>query len=454
MNVIDSNSSSTNSLASRLASSGLICLIGFVLPGCTSLLSPINAIPSNRVPSQFLAQPRANFVELELHRLGQETPEAYRLDTDDVLGIYIEGILPPKGAEDVATAPPVHFPEAGSDLPPAVGFPIPVRDDGTLALPLIDPIDVRGMTLTEVEKEVRESYTVRKKILQEGRDRIIVTLMEERTVRVIVIREDRSDELAVAGGQQFNGQRELVSGTDRSGSGYVLDLPAYKNDLMHALAETGGLPGLNAKNEVKILRRRLADERRAGAFVDSFYAQYECDKCMNPPPLPDDPSTIKIPLRYPPGCTPRFGPNDVILEDGDIVYIEARDTEVFYTGGLLPGGQFPLPRDYDIDVLGAMAVAGQGIGGVGRTAGGGTAATLVGGGFSGASPTQLYVFRTLDDGRSITIGIDLVAAMNNPSERLLVKPGDTLVLRYKPCEELVNFSLVTFFTYGVRELFR
>ena len=26
---------------------------------------------------------------------------------------------------------------------------------------------------------------------------------------------------------------------------------------------------------------------------------------------------------------------DVILEDGDIVFIESRDTEVFYTGGLL-----------------------------------------------------------------------------------------------------------------------
>ncbi|MFK7819104.1 MAG: polysaccharide biosynthesis/export family protein [Planctomycetaceae bacterium] len=437
-----------------MASLGLFCLILSSLPGCTSFLSPINAIPSSRVPAQFLAQPRADYAELELHRLGQEPPESYRLDKDDVLGIYIEGILPPKSEDDVAIAPPVRFPEAGSDLSPAVGFPIPIRDDGTLSLPLIDALDVRGKTLTEVEADIREAYTVTKEILQPGRDQIIVTLMEERTTRVIVIREDRSDELALAGGEQLSGQRELVSGTDRSGSGYVLDLPAYKNDLMHALAETGGLPGLNAKNEVKILRRRLADEQRAGAFVDSFYAQYECDKCMNPPPLPDDPSTIKIPLRFPQGRTPQFDSEDVILEEGDIIYIEARDTEVFYTGGLLAGGQFPLPRDYDIDVLGAMAVAGQGVGGAGRAQGGGAAATVIGGGFSGASPTQLYVFRTLDDGRSVTIGVDLVEAMNNPSERLLVKPGDTLVLRYKPCEEVLNFSLVTFFTFGVRQLFR
>ena len=170
--------------------------------------------------------------------------------------------------------------------------------------------------------------------------------------------------------------------------------------------------------------------------------------------MPDDPGTLKIPLRYRPGTQPQFGQDDVILEDGDIIYIEARDTEVFYTGGLLPGGQFPLPRDYDIDVLGAMAVAGQGVGGTARASGGGVAATVIGGGFSGASPTQLYVFRTLDDGRSVTISVDLVDAMNTPSQRLLVKPGDTLVLRYKPFEEIVNFSLVGFFTFGIRELFR
>ena len=454
MNATDCINLKSSLAGTRLATFSLLCLIGTALPGCTSLLSPIDAIPANRLPAQFLAQPRADYAELPLHRLGQQTPDSYTLDKGDVLGIYIEGILPPKSGEDVAEAPPIRFPDSGSDLPPAVGYPIPVRDDGTLALPLVDPIEVRGLTLTEVEDQIRRSYTVKKKILQAGRDRIIVTLMEERTTRVIVIREDRSEELAIAGGQGTRGQNELVSGTDRAGSGYVLDLPAYKNDLMHALAETGGLPGLNAKNKVKILRRRLADRRATEAFVDTFYAQYECGPCMSAPPLPDDPSTLSIPLRYPRGQEPQFNQQDVILEDGDIIYIEARDTEVFYTGGLLPGGQFPLPRDYDIDILGAMAVAGQGVGGSGRASGGGAAATVIGGGFSGATPSQLYVFRNLDDGRSITIAVDLVEAMNDPSQRLLVKPGDTLVLRYKPHEELINFGLVAFFTFGVRELLR
>ena len=246
-----------------------------------------------------------------------------------------------------------------------------------------------------------------------------------------------------------NGQ--LVSDSDRQGAGFVLDLPAYKNDLMHALAQSGGLPSLKAKNEVKILRRSQVNSRDRDAFVQAFYAQYECNRCMTPPPLPDDPSAIRIPLRYPPTEIPQFNEDDVILQDGDIVYIEARDTEFFYTGGILPGGQFPIPRDYDLDIMGAMALAGQGVGGT-KSTGGGAAATLLGGGFGGASPTQLYIFRKLRNGKEVTISVDLVEALNNPSQRLLIQPGDTLILRYKPCEEILNFSLIGFFTFGIRAL--
>ena len=173
---------------------------------------------------------------------------------------------------------------------------------------------------------------------------------------------------------------------------------------------------------------------------------------MTPPPLPDDPSTVRIPLRYPPSQLPNFDQDDVVLKDGDIVYIEARDTEFFYTGGLLPGGQFPVPRDYDLDIMGAMAISGQGLGG-GTVTGGGNAASLLGSGFGGAVPTRLYIFRQLANGKEVTISVDLVEAMNDPGQRLLVQPGDTLILRYKPSEELLNFALLGFFTFGIRELF-
>src|SRR5260370_37925416 len=64
---------------------------------------------------------------------------------------------------------------------------------------------------------------------------------------------------------------------------------------------------------------------------------------------------IRIPLRLRPGEELPFKPEDVILHTGDIVFIEARDTELFYTAGLLPPGEHVLPRDHDLDAVQAVA---------------------------------------------------------------------------------------------------
>ena len=100
-----------------------------------------------------------------------------------------------------------------------------------------------------------------------------------------------------------------------------------------------------------------------------------------------------------------------------------------------------------------MSVAGSGIGGAGQRGGSGVGPGVISGGFGGATPTQLYVVRKGPCGQEFTISVDLQAAFNDPSLRILVQPGDTLILRYKPHEELLNFGLITFFTFGVSELF-
>jgi len=442
------------------------CLLAAVLmpttTGCTSLLAPIDGTPVNQIPPALLGEKRADYINVPLALLRMEQPEHYVLDDGDILGIYIEGIMPPQNNEDQpVTIPPVHFPEEGSDLPPSVGFPIPIRDDGSLPLPLIAPIDVRGKTIAEAEEAIRRAYVDEEKILRAGRDRILVSLMRERTSRVIVIREDGANpDSAIAGGSnQFGNSQEIISGTERQGSGFTLDMPAYKNDLMHALADTGGLPGLNAKSSVKILKAsKLNASTRREMMMAMFAGQGAgcndgCQSLCECEGMIEDPFAITIPLRVRPGEMPNINPADVILEDGDIVYIEARDTEFFYTAGLLPGGQYPLPRDYDIDVLGAMSVAGTGLGGS-TSRGGGGISGLMSGGFGGATPTNLYIMRRDDCGREFTILVDLKQAYNDPSQRILVQPGDTLILRYKPCEEALNFGLVSFFTFGIRELAR
>ena len=58
---------------------------------------------------------------------------------------------------------------------------------------------------------------------------------------------------------------------------------------------------------------------------------------------------------------PNFRPEDIGLRDGDIVYVDTRETDVYYTGGLLGGGEFNIPRDYDLDVLAAVSLARTGV---------------------------------------------------------------------------------------------
>ena len=434
------------------ASSVGLALLGMLSAGCSTITQPISGIPARRIPPQFLAQSKNNLVPMDPARLSQEPPRDYLLDDGDILGIYIEGILPFVPPDRPPEPPPVNFPDATSQLDPSLGFPIAVINDGTIQLPNLEPIKVRGLTIDQTRDLIRKYYLDSEILRESSRLQPIVTLMKERTYNVIVIRQDMG---AVGGGGGGAGQAGFTRATDYSATGRMLKLKAYQNDVLNALMESGGLPGVNAKNEVKILRASRADQRRRDEFVQQFYQQYYCnpDPCGCPPPLPEDPSILKIPLRLPPGTIPEFGPENVVLEDGDIVYIESRDAAVFYTGGLLPGGEFKIPRDYDLDVLTAMALSG---GGISRQQNGGGGGGLggIGGMVGQVPPGMLYVLRKTPCNGQITIAVDLAKANVDPRERILVQPGDILVLRFKPSEEILNFSLGTFFTFGIQYALR
>jgi len=434
----------------RASSLGL-AILGMLSAGCSTITQPISGIPARRIPPQFLAQSKNNLVPLDPARLSQEPPRDYLLDDGDILGIYIEGILPFVPPDRPPEPPPVNFPDATSQLDPSLGFPIAVINDGTIQLPNLEPIKVRGLTIDQTRDLIRKYYLDSEILRESSRLQPIVTLMKERTYNVIVIRQDMG---AAGGGGGGAGQAGFTRATDYSATGRMLKLKAYQNDVLNALMESGGLPGVNAKNEVKILRASRADQRRRDEFVQQFYQQYYCnpDPCGCPPPLPEDPSILKIPLRLPPGTIPEFGPENVVLEDGDIVYIESRDAEVFYTGGLLPGGEFKIPRDYDLDVLTAMALSGGGI--ARQQNGGGGGMGGIGGMVGQVPPGMLYVLRKTPCNGQITIAVDLAKANVDPRERILVQPGDILVLRFKPSEEILNFSLGTFFTFGIQYALR
>jgi hypothetical protein len=400
-----------------------LAMVSSFFTGC----STISSIPVSRVPGEILAAERKDdFIDISMLRLRQDPPEVYLLGPGDVLGVYIKGVL---GNEE--ELPPVHFPE-DSNRPPAIGYPVPIREDGTLALPIVDPIKVAGMSLVEATDVVRRAYTYPRVIVKEGEEQIIVTLIQQRKIRVQVIREE-------SGG---------ADGVSKRGTGHVVDLPIYENDLLHALSETGGMPGTDAKNEVMIYRGMYDDAMSADVILDNLCHSQCQDQCVDPcfcdeRPIPDPPYVTRIPLRYNPANPPTFTKEDIILHEGDIVIIRSRDTETFYTAGLLGGGEHPLPRDKDLDIIGAIAVAGgslgstgTGIGAIGNRGGGG------GGGGGGrqqaCQPSEAIVVRELPCGSSISMRIDLNQALQDPAQRILIKPNDVVILRYTITEEIGN----------------
>jgi protein involved in polysaccharide export with SLBB domain len=417
--------------------------------GCTSLTQPLAGIPVRRLPPQFLAQTKNNLIPLDPSRLAQEPKRQYLLDKGDILGIYIEGVLPYTPTDKPPEPPPVNFPQQGSDQDPSVGFPIIVQESGSISLPSIEPIKVKGMTVEQVTELIRKAYIDAKIFANADRLRPIVTKLKERTYNIVVVRQDIGAEGSLQRSQQIT-KGNYIRGTDQSASGSRIKLAAYKNDVLNALMASGGLPGVNAKNEIKILRASRTNQKKRDDFVQQFYQQYYSnpDPCGCPPPLPDDPDILKIPLRLPPGVVPSFRTEDIILEEGDVVSIESREAEVFYTGGLLPGGEFLIPRDYDLDALGAMALAGQGVGSKIGGNGGGFGIQS----FGGVAPGQLFILRQTPCNGQITIEVDIAKASQDPRERPLIQPGDTLILRYKPCEELLNFGIAGFFTYGIQAI--
>lgn len=362
---------------------------------------------------------KINFLSLR-----RTPPDAYILDSGDTLGIYIQGIT-----GDATVPPPVHFSEVAGE-PPALGYPVPIRDDGYIALPLIQPIQLAGLTLGQAEARIRDAYTKDRQILKKENAAIIVTLMQRRTYNVLVVREDLDDTRTFA-----LRKNDLFVDQSRQGQTFSIELAAYENDVLHALSETGGMPGENAKNEIVIMRGALNNSTQSPeAIIEAINIGDQSQVPVN--------QVTRIPIRPEGGLMPTLSEAEITLEDGDIIYIEGRQRDVFYTGGLMDGGRFPLPRDYKIDVLEAISMAG---GSVSSAAG-----SSAGGGFRGIGTimpaTKVTVVRN-ENCQQKAIEVDLRCSIADPTQRVIIKPGDLILLEYRPRELFIN-SMISVLQFG------
>jgi len=394
----------------RTAFVSMVSLGAALSGGCASLSNPVaDGIPVRRLPDEVLGRPKADLKPIPLTLLRQRETESYKLDKGDVLAVVAEEIIAPAN-----TPVPVRLPDQFNPNA-ALGFPIPVSDDGTISIARLPAINVRGKTLAEVEQLIKDTASGKNggpELVNPKNARVTVQLLQKRIYTITVVREDTQP-------VPITGQGGILLGASKRGNGFTLKLQAGENDVLHALNASGGPPGLDAKNEILILR-----------------GQYD----------PNDPakSTTRIPLRIYPEQQLSINESDIILKDGDVVIIETRDstTEVFYAAGVAGSRQFSLPRDYDLDVIQAITIIGAPLanGGFTQNAFIGNAVNT---GLGSPSPALLTVLRQLPNGQQIPIKVDLNRALRDPRERLRVQGGDILVMQERPGEAVFRYLTQT-----------
>jgi protein involved in polysaccharide export with SLBB domain len=412
-----------------------------LLSGCAALTNPVaNGVPVHMLPDELLAESREGFQQIPLTLLRQKSPEHYILAAGDTLGIFIEGIL-----GEAESPPPVNVPDS-PELPLSIGYPFAVRQDGTISLPYVDPIKVAGLSVEDAEKEVAKAYEKRE-ILRPQDRRIVVTLMRPRYISVLILRDDSAQ-------RQFSLQTESLRGLGTSttqvgggsqGEGMVLELAAYQNDVLNALTRSGGLPGLESTQEI-IVQRGTWDPNSNPLGAGMCWPNLANDAGMGN--LAGNGTgngrsgIIRIPMRVRPGERINIRPEDIILENGDIVMVKRREPEFYYTGGLMPANEVPLPNDYDLTIVEAV-LKGQGPllnGGLNSS---NLSGAITGSGVGNPSPSLVSIIRKIPNGGQLVIRVDLNDAVRDPRENIIVKGADILILQESPQEAMTRYVTQT-----------
>ncbi len=228
-------------------------------PGCSAIY-PLRGIPAAYMPNEYKAPSREGKATIDLSLLQRSQTDQYRIEAGDTLSIYAPGLLglvdtqpdQPRGDN-----PPINLPSNIEDRP-TLGYPVTVRDDHTIQIPQLPALDVYGLTEREVEDRLKQAVVTAGLLVDEPNPRIVVSIMRRRTYRVLVCRQ----ESATAATPTVTAGTIDIGRTGK-GTSRVVELRAGENDVAHALAQPGvdGLPGLDARNVIYVIRSRNARSR-------------------------------------------------------------------------------------------------------------------------------------------------------------------------------------------------
>lgn len=228
---------------------------------------------------------------------GQST---YRLDCGDVLAIAVFGLT--EQADDFE----VFYPDAKqAGANPGFGKPVLVASDGTISLPHLGRIEIRGFTVKQARDAINREYIAANVLKNEYA--VMLSLVQKRTVRVTVL------ETASEGFPSKVTRLRLEPGFDQLVGAIAAARPVDPRSRVRVLkpgihGDRVGLSG-GSQNLGSIEKRDTARQERE-------------------------------------------------LQDGDTVLIESSPTGRFFTGGDMRNGQQTLPRRGELALL--QAIASQG----------------------------------------------------------------------------------------------
>lgn len=93
----------------------------------------------------------------------------------DIVAVYLPGVLPFDPPNTPTTQPQVNLLGSGR---PVTGYPLAVGSDGAISMPLVDPIEVAGLSVRQAEAKIAKVY-VDQDILRTEKARPTLTLIQK-----------------------------------------------------------------------------------------------------------------------------------------------------------------------------------------------------------------------------------------------------------------------------------
>ncbi len=337
--------------------------------GCQS-----GAYRAANLPTEFRTQPTKQTAQVNFSQVAAPGEGANILSPGDLLEVTVAS-----GRSEENVQPTV----------------LRVGDDGSVDVPIVGPVPVAGL------EPYRASQNISNLAIQRG--------MYRHPSVTVEIKSKAINRITVLGAVGEPGVHEIPRGSC---------------DLVSALAAAGGLSD-DAGSEIEIItqpRYGYADQIAASPSADpttsdqiqlaSFDAPRRAQTTKKKW-LPTQ--TVRIDLTD----TDALRRADYRLKDRDIVRVVSRKKEVIHVAGLVnEPGQFELPKDQEIRLLDAIAMAG---------------------GRSSVVADKVFVIRQLpSDDEAIVIQASLATAKQNSQENLVLGPGDTVTIEQTPATAVVD----------------